>query len=359
MALAIAILVIFGLVIASLGVWQLTARDDRQSLDDYRQGIRTLAKLTHEPTANGDDALVPETPHTGNVRVLPADAVISSTSVTRQRSPKRKPAARSRRRGSARTRQSSQRRARQRGPETTTVEARMLVTTTPMHGERVDPPADVEPFPSPKRPATHRPLRPSHGPLRPLHAPHRSVGPVRRHKPPRRRSHPRNLKASRIAATAGIACILAAGIASAVTRGPSHHSGQAGAASKLSTVVRQPSESSPPSSTLPAVQHLTAVAGPNGDFTALVAQPVVAVTIDATARCWAEIHNAGRNGPIVYSGVIQPGTPQQISLNGGGWLRLGAPGSVTVNVDGQQLAGLPANGPVNVSFVNQGSTPSA
>ena len=104
----------------------------------------------------------------------------------------------------------------------------------------------------------------------------------------------------------------------------------------------------PTTTTVPAP---TFVASASGD--GLASYTVNSASVDlvllASGRCWVELRAGSESGPVIFSGILDPGDHRTFEEPAGVWLRLGYPNGVAVQINGSAV-GLPAtSSPLDVS----------
>jgi hypothetical protein len=86
------------------------------------------------------------------------------------------------------------------------------------------------------------------------------------------------------------------------------------------------------------------------------ARPAVAVLTAARGRCWLLVRSGGRNGAVLWEGMLEQGQAKTFALRPSVWVRMGAPSMLDLRVGGHLVSGL-ASAPENLLLTRSGARP--
>ena len=142
----------------------------------------------------------------------------------------------------------------------------------------------------------------------------------------------------------------AAGISLSGFRGNHKPPAHASAGLPSSSSIGSPSavKPTPTTTTVPAPTFVAAASG-DGLASYTVKSASVDLALLASGRCWVELRAGSESGPVIFSGILDPGDHRTFEEPAGVWLRLGYPNGVAVQINGSAV-GLPTtSSPLDVS----------
>jgi uncharacterized protein DUF4115 len=172
----------------------------------------------------------------------------------------------------------------------------------------------------------------------------RPLPPIRPLDERRRRRRPNGWQ---VAIAAGAVAV--AGLVAAQGRGvhPTRAQASPASQSRAATVETTTTSTIPTPPVAPLA--LTPVDGSPSELAVALAQPSVGLDIEATQPCWVEVRNGDREGVVLFSGIVDPGGPLQLTTSNPAWMRLGNPGGVTLSLEGTALT-IPSDQPVDITL---------